>query len=493
MLIYQPGGAQDRAQLLRQLDVTETSAGPIEAIAALRRWYRLLQRAADIGVKLPDESIQTRSLTTIVKKTAEAYPDFKFRMALARTELQVDTRWEQEIFFDNGGHSGNYFYDNGTPGFTDNTQGSAASRRWSLEAEAKGSWRGLSFRKGGFATNYVASRGGWRRQRDRVLVFDAICYKVSTTQRSTAADHNSSGSGSGPVWSFGDYSSGTFVGHQWLVFFIGVLLSLVLMQKLYLEYQKPAKRKQMYQSDGWVVHLFAGDEKTSDSKVLVEVDVTATRAMDLTRQDGIFKIIAWAAITGRIKAIIGGPPRQAIPTPSQGARCQDQYHKEMQLVVRMMALWYMAEEGRCKRWRQGQLQTPAVKPHVAFLLEHPEAKCREHVSLFQTSLWKMFALDALMGEVQLEVNGRPTVLGGNLDLWHLQGGNLGAFGAQRWPLELVAHLARSLRAWMGLRNREGVLASLTRRSWMDINEEAHLGKFDVKDWQLHLQRDHLPY
>ncbi|CAE7303293.1 GIP, partial [Symbiodinium sp. CCMP2456] len=272
-----------------------------------------------------------------------------------------------------------------------------------------------------------------------------------------------------------------------------------------------AKRKQMYQSDGWVVHLFAGDEKTSDSKtqaimrksfwqqalsgseVLVEVDITATRSMDLNKQDNIFKLLAWAALSGRIKAVIGGPPRQMIPTPSQGARSQDQYHKELQLVVRMMALWYMAEEGRCKRWRQGLLQTPTVKPHVAFLLEHPEAKCQEHVSLFQTSLWKMFALDALMGEVQLEINGRPTVLGGNLDLWHLQGGDMGAFGAQRWPLELVAHLARSLRAWKRLRNREGVLASLTRRSWMDINEEAHVAKLDVRDWKLHLQRDHLPY
>ncbi|CAE7349611.1 unnamed protein product, partial [Symbiodinium sp. CCMP2456] len=96
MIVYQPGGAQDRAQLLRQLDVSESAAGPVEAIAALQRWYRLLQRAADIGVKLPDEPIQTRSLTMIVKKTAESFPDFKFRMALARTELQIDTRPTQE-------------------------------------------------------------------------------------------------------------------------------------------------------------------------------------------------------------------------------------------------------------------------------------------------------------------------------------------------------------------------------------------------------------
>ena len=96
MVIFQPGGAQDRAQLLKQLDVTESAAGPVEATAALRRWYRLLQRAADLGVKLPDESLQVKALSVVVKKTAEQNADFKFRLALARTELQIDTRPTQE-------------------------------------------------------------------------------------------------------------------------------------------------------------------------------------------------------------------------------------------------------------------------------------------------------------------------------------------------------------------------------------------------------------
>ena len=96
MVIFQPGGAQDRAQLLKQLDVNETSQGPGEAIIAIRRWYRLLQRARDLGVTLPDESLQVKSLSMIVKRTAEQNADFKFRLALARTELQVDTRPTQE-------------------------------------------------------------------------------------------------------------------------------------------------------------------------------------------------------------------------------------------------------------------------------------------------------------------------------------------------------------------------------------------------------------
>ena len=95
MIVFQPGGAQDRAQLLRQLDVSESSPGPPEAVIAIRRWYRLLQRAADLNIALPDESLQVRSLSNIVKKTAEQQADFKFRVALAKTELQIASRPSQ--------------------------------------------------------------------------------------------------------------------------------------------------------------------------------------------------------------------------------------------------------------------------------------------------------------------------------------------------------------------------------------------------------------
>ena len=95
MVIFQPGGAQDRAQILRQLDVSESAAGAPEAVVAIRKWYRLLQRASDLGVTLPDESLQVKSLSAIVRKTSEQNSDFRFRLALARTELQIDTRPNQ--------------------------------------------------------------------------------------------------------------------------------------------------------------------------------------------------------------------------------------------------------------------------------------------------------------------------------------------------------------------------------------------------------------
>ncbi|CAE7288644.1 GIP, partial [Symbiodinium sp. KB8] len=697
MIVYQPGGAQDRAQLLRQLDVTESAAGPVEAIASLRRWYRLLQRAADIGVKLPDESIQTRSLTMIVKKTADSFPDFKFRMALARTELQIDTRPTQDSVMrylqhllaelEHLGGNKKPAAATGTATTTSTTSAATTTLK-GIQTQGDATPKAKAKSVAEKPCKYFATEDGCRRGRDctfthawdglqrsdrcllcgstkhrmkecparksspsdkvseilnetnkvlkaisaskaappsqpppstsapaaldplamiqqqineirglRALVVQkdagenmgfqsaVAMYEARLRASSVAlgqgdqealldsgATHPLRGPSSQSEWNQarqvavslatgeeimlrqnpggtllnGEPEGSPIIPMGQLVTLLGcsvhwtpsklvvhhpvhgrlrvrmkgfcpvlpVSKALELISELEAARLKRfedsiedlrkqvsmireqgrdgwswqqhlrslcedgtrtsmagflhrcptfagvdaeallgipesvpcdpkdgwkllkgapwsrAKRKQMYQSDGWVVHLFAGDEKTSDSKtqsimrnsfwqqalsgseVLVEVDITATRSMDLNKQDGIFRVLAWAALSGRIKAVIGGPPRQTIPTPSQGARSQDQYHKELQLVVRMMALWYMAEEGRCKRWRQGLLQTPTVKPHVAFLLEHPEAKCREHVSLFQTSLWRMFALDALMGEVQLEINGKPTVLGG---------------------------------------------------------------------------------
>ena len=42
--------------MLKQLDVNESSPGPAEVVVAIRKWYRLLQRAADLNIALPDES-----------------------------------------------------------------------------------------------------------------------------------------------------------------------------------------------------------------------------------------------------------------------------------------------------------------------------------------------------------------------------------------------------------------------------------------------------
>ena len=244
-----------------------------------------------------------------------------------------------------------------------------------------------------------------------------------------------------------------------------------------------AKRKTMYQSDSWVVHLFSGDDRPREAKdqslmrrsfwngaleggdVLVDVDITASKSMDLCQQNAIFRLLSWAALNGKVKAIVGGPPRHSFPRPVHGATTAGPFVKETQLIARMLALWYMAEEGRTFAWRQGSLRSPPVKPHVGFMLEHPRTSEGDETrhSFFQTLMWKTFAEEELMGEVPCFINGRPSTLAGNMDLWHLRDESLGALEADHpagsvWPLELVVHIAGAVCSWKGLRNREGLLA-----------------------------------
>ena len=72
-----------------------------------------------------------------------------------------------------------------------------------------------------------------------------------------------------------------------------------------------------------------------------------------------------------------------------------------------------------------------VKPHVGFLLEHPVAG-KGQTSVFDHPMWKHFAEEELMGEISFEMNGRNTTLGGNLDLWHLEGASMGVVPCGRW-------------------------------------------------------------
>ncbi|CAE7279098.1 GIP [Symbiodinium microadriaticum] len=665
MVIFQPGGAQDRAQLLKQLDVTESASSPGEAIISIRRWFRLLQRARDLGVTLPDESLQVKSLSMIVRRVAEQNSDFKFRLALARTELQVDIRPtpdnEDELSY--GSYlTGNYDIDDNrgyrrrprrlqlrllwTPsiemiqkqldevrrlkvlvvrGPREPTAAFDGAVSWYetrlkattvddgdrgdegealLDSGASHAFRPpiskdelLSSRKVGVSLATGEERsipqnsGGTllgESERDSTILpmgqlVTLLGCRVTWTPSKLTVVHPAHGRlqvklrGHCPVlpvtqalsliseleqkrmesfertvqdlqlqvktlkekglqgWSWESHlqalrTSGDrthFAGflHKNPVFST-VKAEVLLGVPEYIPREDRdgwnllkgtplprAKRKALYQSDGWVVHLFSGDsklEKVKSSKevkvgfwadaltgndVMFNVDLTDSKFMDVTQRDSIFRVLAWGALSGKIKSIIGGPPRQSYPTSVEGNATQ-QHSKEEQLIVKMMTLYYLAQEGRTALWHTGRLRT-MVKPHVGFLIEHPRVNEGPLLSLFQMPLWKMFALDTMMGEVPCLVNERKVTLGGNLNLWHLRDEHLGGSGSAEmgsvWPVELIAHLAGGLRAWVGLRNHESLLSSLVRSSWVQDKEELNLHKFDVHDWKLHVQRDHLPY
>ena len=161
----------------------------------------------------------------------------------------------------------------------------------------------------------------------------------------------------------------------------------------------------MFKSSDWVVHLFSGERRTGvqqrlrdfvwnaslvEDDVLVEIDVTQSKSFDLTRQKGVFQLLCWAASQGKLKALVGGPPRRSMwhdsPVPSNHSA------REAQLVSRMLVLWTLASHGRLDAWRAGRLQSKPQGPAVGFALEYRALgqKSADEQDFFDHALWKGF-------------------------------------------------------------------------------------------------------
>ena len=59
---YQPGGSNERQQLLNFLSSPEAAPNCQTAVKSLRKWRRWMVRAVEVGVSLPDPSLQVRGL-----------------------------------------------------------------------------------------------------------------------------------------------------------------------------------------------------------------------------------------------------------------------------------------------------------------------------------------------------------------------------------------------------------------------------------------------
>ena len=90
MVIYRPGSAQEKGQLLRRIENPDPSSTSNEAVEGLRQWLRHYQRARDLKLTTPDPSVMPRGLDGLVKKPVQEAPDVAFRMNLLRYHLKVD-------------------------------------------------------------------------------------------------------------------------------------------------------------------------------------------------------------------------------------------------------------------------------------------------------------------------------------------------------------------------------------------------------------------
>ncbi|CAE7208082.1 RE1, partial [Symbiodinium necroappetens] len=85
--IFAPGGASERASLIKQLEHIPSHASVVETIAALRRWKKLMGRAAEMGVSLPDGSVLLMALEGATKQITEGNKDISFKLNMAKSEL----------------------------------------------------------------------------------------------------------------------------------------------------------------------------------------------------------------------------------------------------------------------------------------------------------------------------------------------------------------------------------------------------------------------
>ncbi|CAE7454971.1 unnamed protein product, partial [Symbiodinium necroappetens] len=95
-VLYQPGSTTERAAVLKLLEGAPAGENPEEAVTALRRWRRHLNRAVDMGITPPDASLQLRGLDLIIAKVVERDAGLSFRLSLARHTLQLQNRPTQE-------------------------------------------------------------------------------------------------------------------------------------------------------------------------------------------------------------------------------------------------------------------------------------------------------------------------------------------------------------------------------------------------------------
>ena len=87
--VYAPGGAAERASLLRQLETIPTTTSVIDLIANMRRWKKLASRAAEMGVALPDGSVLLMAIEAAVKGVVDLNRDMAFKLNMAKQELQL--------------------------------------------------------------------------------------------------------------------------------------------------------------------------------------------------------------------------------------------------------------------------------------------------------------------------------------------------------------------------------------------------------------------
>ena len=99
--VYQPGGGVEKAALLKQVTEPKIGSSVADLLGGLRQWRRLLGRAAELRLALPDPIV----LATVLGRMADSLVkhgghQMGYRISGVRQELMVDTRPTMEAVRD---------------------------------------------------------------------------------------------------------------------------------------------------------------------------------------------------------------------------------------------------------------------------------------------------------------------------------------------------------------------------------------------------------
>ena len=87
--VYAPGGTSERASLIRQLETLPAHDSVLEVTMTLRKWKKLIGRAYEMGVSLPDGSVLLVAVEGAVKKVVDGNRDISFKLSMAKQALHL--------------------------------------------------------------------------------------------------------------------------------------------------------------------------------------------------------------------------------------------------------------------------------------------------------------------------------------------------------------------------------------------------------------------
>ena len=87
---YQPGGPNERANVLAFLVAPERPGSIDSGIATCRRWLRQLQRAKELGLMLPDATLLIKGADSLLGPVLTKSQQASFRLNSFRNERKLD-------------------------------------------------------------------------------------------------------------------------------------------------------------------------------------------------------------------------------------------------------------------------------------------------------------------------------------------------------------------------------------------------------------------